>query len=762
MPEKAEVLAEYTTDYDRLRSQKARNVGSVELRILTNLAFISGEHWVGAQNRVLFTRRRDPNKLHLVFNIAAQMLYKIMGRLSSIAPVFRARADKQNPRSIANAAVVDKLIRALDEKLDQPSRIWEILWWVAVGGVAFEYVPWVKDATMEPMPQFDEATGELLWTHVPTGEQVPESQHQQMLAQGAPKEQFEVVEEMVLTGDVGSEVLSPLQVFIDASVRSIEDLAPDQAVYIAKIRTLGWIEANYDVSEETIEGIQDAREVRILSTDLKQFGDPTGSVHLQDLIPRIQGTRTDNDPDLAVVVERFQPLSAKHPRGRYSVFIPGEQLLLDDDNPYGFIPLVDFHWGPTVVSFWSNDYISDLIAPQRFLNKRISQLGEQANASLYANELLGPTLKREDIPSDYPAPIEHGLSDQGVKMIQRRDPPDLPAWFMQSIDLTLKLLREVGGGVDLFQEQSFPGQMRGPMAVPMLQELLDTQWGNLYRHLGERLAKVKEMRMNRVKEYYPPFRTLHYTDNSMKDEVFIFQTSEILRAGTDYSITVERGSLLPEMRALREARVREHLESPLSILYIDERTGKLDKEKIAADLSMGDAGREAAESKYRKLTMSLIERLWHGQPLPPQIPMPFWNLRVVMDELESEMATMEFLGASEEIQVGFVTLWNKCRQMMADAADRRDAGMQDQQIAGAVAQAAQQAAAKAAAEAIDMAMEQMKASQQIAPQAPAALAQAMAQQQQQQGGPPQQGPPPRGPRPQPGGPPRPPRPPMMG
>ena len=26
--------------------------------------------------------------------------------------------------------------------------------------------------------------------------------------------------------------------------------------------------------------------------------------------------------------------------------------------------------------------------------------------------------------------------------------------------------------------------------------------------------------------------------------------------------------------------------------------------------------------------------------------MPFWNLRVVMDELESEMASMEFLGAS--------------------------------------------------------------------------------------------------------------------
>ena len=728
MADDAKNLADYTDDYDRLRAQKARNVGSVELRVLTNLAFASGEHWVGTQNRVLFTRKRDPNKLYLVFNIAAQMIHKMLGRLSSIAPVFKARADKQDPKSIAKAQVVDKLIRALDEKLDQHSRTWEILWWMAIGGVAFEYVPWVKDATMEPMPQFDPETDELMWTDIRSGEQVPESFRQQAMSQGAPKEQFEVVEEMMLVGDVGSEVLSPLQVFIDSSVRSVDDLSPDQAVYIAKIRTLGWIEANYDVSKETIQNIKDTSDVRILSTDIKQFGDPTGSVHLQDLIPRIQGSRTQNDPDLAVVVERFQPISSKHPRGKYSCFIPGEQILHDGDNPYESIPLIDFHWGPTTTSFWSNDYVSDLIAPQRFLNKRLSQLGEQANASIYANELLGPTLKREDIPSDYPAPIEGGLTDGGVKMVQRRDPPQLPAWFMQSVELTIKLMREIAGGIDLFSDNKFPGQLRGPMAVPMLQEILDTQWGNLYQHIGQRMSKVKEMRINRVKEYYPPFRTLHYTDQSMRDEVFIFQTSEILKAGTDYSITVERGSLVPELRALREARIREHLQSPLGVLYMDERTGRIDKEKIAADLSMGDVGREDRDAQYRKLGMSIVERLWQGQQIPEHLPMPFWNLRVIMDELESEMATTEWLTASPEIQKGFVDFWNRCRKHLMEASERRQDGMQQQQIQGAVAQAAQQAAAKAAAEAIDMAMEQMKASQQIAPQAPEALAQAMARQ----------------------------------
>jgi len=265
----------------------------------------------------------------------------------------------------------------------------------------------------------------------------------------------------------------------------------------------------------------------------------------------------------------------------------------------------------------------------------------------------------------------------------------------------------------------------------MLQEMIDTQWGNLYQHIGHQTAAVKQMRINRVKEYYPAFRTLHYTDKNMKDEVFIFQTSEILRSGTEYNVTVERGSLIPEFRALREARIREHLQSPLSVLYIDERTGRIDKEKIAADLAMGDTSREDSASQYRKLAMSLIERLWEGQELPPHIPMPFWNLRVVMDEFEAEMATTEFLGASPQVQQGFVEFWNRCRQILVEASERRQQGADNAQVQSAVAQAAQQAAAKAAAEAIDMAMDQARAASEVAPQAPAMLAEAM---QQQQGG----------------------------
>jgi hypothetical protein len=40
-------------------------------------------------------------------------------------------------------------------------------------------------------------------------------------------------------------------------------------------------------------------------------------------------------------------------------------------------PLVDYHWGPTTMSFWSNDYVSDLIAPNDSSIRELVSLGNR-------------------------------------------------------------------------------------------------------------------------------------------------------------------------------------------------------------------------------------------------------------------------------------------------------------------------------------------------------------------------------------------------
>lgn len=711
--EKADWLAEISRDFHRLQMQKSRKTGGVEARILTATAFKWGEHFVSQQARGLVIEPLDPNKLYLVFNLIEGAYSKLSGRLTSIGGSYYSRPDKKDPAAAKDAEVVDRLILALDEKLDQDSRTWEIIDHLLVDGVAFEYVPWIPNSTIEPVPQFDDAN-KLLFTDNETKEIVNEDMRAQAVAMGIAPERYTIYEDIETVGDVGSEIFGGLQVFIDQSVKSVGDLAPDQAVYIAKIRTLGWIEETYGPLPEDIEL---ERDLKIVTTQFFQEGDASASLFLKDLIPCVQGTLAPDDPEMAVVVERYQPTSQKRPHGRFTCFIPAKHVLYDGDNPYEEIPLVDFHFKPVTSTFWTKDYITDLIAPQKFLNKRISQLGEQSNASIYDKILLGGTLSTKDIVPDKPGVIEKAYSDSGQPLVSRLAGPQLPQWFLESINLVAKMFQQIAGGSDLMEDNRFPGQLRGPMAVPMLQEIMDTEWGMLYRHIGQRMAKVKQMRLNRVKQFYPPIRTLHYTDKDQRDEVMSFHAEKVLRSGTNFNVTVERGSLLPELRALNESKIRERLQSPLAILYTDDRTGRLDKSKIAQDLKMGDFGREGKEAQSRTFAKEIIEQLWQGHGMPPV--MPFWDHEPMMDEIESAMMTTEFLSSSMPVQQLFMDRWTQHSTFLQQRAQMQAEAANNGAIQNAVAQATQQAAAVTAGETVKATISQVHASQAagVAPQA---------------------------------------------
>lgn len=699
----SDVLPELEKDFKRLKAQKVRPSGGLEGRLLTNLCFYNNEQYVSYSNQSISNEPRDKNKLYLSFNLITPRVNKLVGRLSAFNAPFKARPDRKDPQAIEDAEVVDRMIVATDEKVDEPSRMRERLFWLVMGGTAFEYVPWVPNASIEPSVQFGEDGVSPMFKDLsapPDSPPIPQAQRDEMIQAGTPPEQFEVFEEVELVGDVGSEILGPFNVFVDQTVRSIADLSPDQWVHIAKIRTLGWVKENFG------EEVTASKEISLVTSKFAPtVADATGGVYLKDLIPLIQGSCDDNDPPMVIVCESFQAASNDRPHGRYVCWIPGQKVLHDADNPYEEIPLVDFHWAPVTTNFWTSDYVTPLVAPQRFVNKRMSQLGEQSNNALYGALLLGGSLTADDIPADFPGTIAKGLSPDGVAQVQRMPPPEIPTWFLQSIDLAVKMFNDAAGGNDLMEENKFPGQLRGPMAVPMLQEIMDTQWGPLFAHLGERLARVKQMRLNRIKQFYPPVRTMHYTDKTQKDEVIQFHTEKVLRSGTNFNITVERGALLPELRALREARLRERLQGPLAILYMDERTGRLDKSKIAADLQFGDTGREGRESQYRKLSNEIVSFLWKGQPVPPV--MPFYDHSVMLDELEATMATTEFLKASPPIQQGFIQRWEQHSAYLQQEAQNQQQAMQGHMIQGAVAQATQMAAAKAASEAVDSTRAQM-------------------------------------------------------
>lgn len=716
------LVSAYVDDWRRLQNQKARQYGGVEARVLTSLCMYFGEHFVQQQGFQLIGRPMtddDKNKLWLVFNMLARAVDRKIGRLWSIDHQFRATPNTLNPVAWDQADIVTKLIKALNRKVKEGNQQWNRLWWLLLGGVVVEHTPWALEVAEEALPEYDPETGEMLWVDHWNGDAVVSYQIVQAeVLKGAPPERFEPKETVKLVGEVGSEIVTPLNFFIDSSVTSVRALAADQACYVAWVKSKGWISDNFGA--EKANQIAGSGDLNIVKTTLMQGNAPVvANMNLQDLIPAIQGSRKVGDPEMCIVLTRYLPRSTQNPNGKRCIFTP-EGVLLDetDIKEYEGIPCTDIHWRPNATSFWSADFLTNMIPAQKFLNKRMSQLGESANAQVYEMILLGAGLTREKIPTDYHGVVENAIDENGNPQVQVMQRGNLPGFFNDSIKIVVEFI-ETSGSSDLLGQRKFPGQIRGPLAIPMLQELLDSEDGPFYTHLGEQLAEIHQQRVNRVKIFYEPIRTLHYVGNNNKNETLVFHTSNVLRRGWDYNIDIEPSSLLPEISSMREARVMERLQA-MPMLYMNRRTGKIDVSKIASDLKYNDTEREDRESQYRKLARQFIGALWQGEALDPNLPMPFYDHDVMMDEFEAAMCTTEWLDASQPVKRGFVDFYNKCQAFLQKLHDQQQSVMENKMLQNAVAMATQQAAAKAAAEATDAALSQVESQVQANQQNPVA------------------------------------------
>lgn len=726
----------WSKDWRRLQQQKHRMRGGVEARMLLSLGMYYGEQFMQQARDTILTRPitdDDKNKLFLVFNLIKKASKRKMGRLWAASGVnnFYATPDTPEPTAYDQADVVNKMIKGLNKKLRERRQHWTRLFWTVNTGVCIEHTPWIEDAGAEPIPAYDDNSGELLWKDAANPDpnaRLGQSEVEDMVKQGLPPERFSLVETLQLVGDVGSHVVSGLNFFVDSSCVSLDKLGSDQAAYIVEVKTVDWVREVFgnDAADNVMKS--QGKDLGIVKTRLLDRGPSVAGLNLKDLIPAIQGSQGPDDPPMCLFATRYQPACQNYPHGRRSMFVPNSITLEDDGNEYGELPLTDFHFDAPATTFWTSDYITDLVAPQKFLNKRMSQMGEAANAQLYETLLLGPGLSKTDIPSDMPGVVEDGLGEDGAPRVTALVRAQLPVFFVESIKLVLSLFNQMTS-VDLTDHAQFPGQLRGPMALPLLQEIVDSEDGPLYEHLGEQLASVHQQRINRVKQFYPPIRTMHYTGSAGKDEVLIFHTKQILRAGTEFNISVDPGSLMPEFSALREARIVERLSSPLAGLYVDKRTGKMDFSKIAQELKYNDESTEDRQQQYRSLAKHLVGRLWEGQVLPPEVPYAFWDHSVVLDELEAAMATTEFLEGSANVKQNFIDFYERCRKFLAAIQEAAMQAVQNQAMQGTMAQVSQQTAAKVASETVDQALGQIHAQMDAAQANPIAdqLANAMSQ-----------------------------------
>ncbi len=715
-------LDELEREFKRYQKMKAHTDGGVEPRTLLNLSWLAGEQKAFLRGTRLVTPPRNRNKPSMVVNILKKRFDKVVGKLSSIDPVFKSHPDTDDPEDISESDAVDQLDQALDEKLKETMLRRQRWFWMGVSGIAFEFTEHVPDETVEPVPVMDPGgSGEILWKDNLTGDSVLESMRDQIVEAGlGPVERFEPLEELKLEGDLKVSIEGALTMFCPDSIRDIHDLAGDQSVMRARIKSRSWIENNYpkfdfgDTSTQT--------EFKIVTTDITHGGDSLSGTNLKHLIPIVQGTKDKDDPDMFLIIDRYQPVSTDLPRGwsnsetpalawggRLTTFIPSIGIVHDGELPYeDGVPIKVYHWDAVTTTFWTGGLVEHAIPSQKSFNKHQTDLNAISNSYIKMKLLATLGFDLDNWDPDTTHPIVGGLDESGNPLLAFLNPPNVPNWYMTRTDSLAGHITEMMGGGDLFDKPKFPGQLRGSMAIPILLEMADTEYGPILQEYGIVLAEVKQQRLNRVKQFWPAVRTMHYFSRRGREEVFAFHTSAILRAGTNYNISVMRTSLVPELASMREARIAARLGGPLQVLYVDERQGGFDKEAIASDLRFGPAARESKIAADRLFAKQVIARVMKAQPAPPVLPMQ--PHAIMLDEYEGKINTLDFFRLSPQIQKMLTDRSEAHLEHLEKAAQAQADAAEAQRAQAAAADAAQQAAARAGAEAVDAVRDQLRAS----------------------------------------------------
>jgi hypothetical protein len=187
-----------------------------------------------------------------------------------------------------------------------------------------------------------------------------------------PAEYAEQVQpKKVAMGEICLELRNPFQIFPDAlateeGLESCEHLI-EEAVYSRQ-----WLEDRYGT--EPVQGLSENSDTH---TDIAaRLPGMTNSLLEDNGAPGNRGIR---------VREFWAPPCSKYPSGKRVVWAQ-DKILYEGSNPYPWLPYSMFTGTPVPGRFWPAAPVTDLISPQTELNKRRSQLAE--NAERFGNPAL--------------------------------------------------------------------------------------------------------------------------------------------------------------------------------------------------------------------------------------------------------------------------------------------------------------------------------------------------------------------------------------
>jgi hypothetical protein len=231
-----------------------------------------------------------------------------------------------------------------------------------------------------------------------------------------------------------------------------------------------------------------------------------------------------------------------------------QTVLVDEDNPYPWLPYVGFYGTPVPGRFYPGATVTDLRPQQIQLNIRRSQIADNANRIANPPLMVPSTMADEfDWQGDPGEQIVYLDTGTPNAMPSFLGVPSLPSYVENDVDRTQQALMEISGNHEVSQAQ-VPAGVTAASAISLLQEQDDTRLGPDIASMERSLEEAGRRVLWLMRRYYTEERHLRIAGEDGQSIVQAFKADTL--EGTE-DIDVQAGSAMPESKAARQAAIQQ-------------------------------------------------------------------------------------------------------------------------------------------------------------------------------------------------------------
>jgi hypothetical protein len=382
-----------------------------------NLAFYAGQQWARWDGNQVFPVALDDGREMVVDNRIRPFVRTEIAKMTKTRPKFVAVPKSQADQDIAAARYAEQALDDAWKRHNLHRKLRQALLWARITGAGFWKVWW--DPGRGPKSDV------LVY-----GNDHPQAGKVVRDGYGAPLKPDLA---HTLPPEAGAQPRTVAQGDLCVELRSFFHLFPDPLAGEDGIEAAEWVAEEAVFSRDYC-----ARHFPKFMDQLKFDADPNpGAVESRMPLGGLYDTGTTGAGKGIKLREYWS-------REKHCIWTADDLVLLEEPNPYPWLPYVMFRGVPVPGRFWPDAVVTDLRPRQVDLNKSLSQIAENAeriaNPPLLVPSSLGDDFDWQGLPGER---VDYQDTGSPTAMPSFMQVPEIPVYVQNDVDRIQQSMMEI-------------------------------------------------------------------------------------------------------------------------------------------------------------------------------------------------------------------------------------------------------------------------------------------------------------------------------